>query len=338
MPGVRKRGEDVRDFIVNNVTGNPKGIVTFTALHFGISRPAVHKHIQKLIQENILAYSKQQYSLKFELFTYTYRINKDLSEDVVWETDIKKHFLNVPENAKRILIYGFMEIFNNAIEHSQGKNIFVAIKQNKIFMEFLIIDDGIGIFANIQDKFNLVNKEDALLELTKGKRTTEKSRHSGQGIFFTSKMFDYFLIYSDRIHFIADDSESKIVLDIPKNINIKNGTVVSMRLLNSTTRTPKEIFDKFSTQDFEFDRTIVPVKMAKDDDLVSRSQARRILNGLELFTEVILDFNSIQYIGQAFADELFRVFPSMNPNTTIIEINANDDVQGMINRARNTRI
>jgi hypothetical protein len=91
-------------------------------------------------------------------------------------------------------------------------------------------------------------------------------------------------------------------------------------------------------EESEFDKTIVPIKMAKDDDLVSRSQARRILNGLELFSEVILDFKSIQYIGQAFADEIFRVFPSMNPNTNIIAINANGDVQNMINRARNTRI
>jgi hypothetical protein len=338
MPGIRKRGEEVRDFIVNNVTANPKGIVTKTAEHFGISRPAVHKHMSKLIRENILVYDKPHYSLKFELFTYAYKINKNLSEDVVWETDIKKHFLTVPENVKQILIYGFMEIFNNAIEHSQGRNVCAAIKQNKIFTEFLILDDGIGIFANIQDKFNLVHKQDALLELTKGKRTTEKSRHSGQGIFFTSKMFDYFMIYSDGMHFIADGSENKIVLEIPKNIKITSGTVVSMRLLHSTTRTPKEIFDKFSTKSFEFDRTIIPVKMAKDDDLVSRSQARRILNGLELFTEVILDFTSIQYIGQAFADEIFRVFPSMNPHTTIIEINANEDVQNMIHRARNTRL
>jgi hypothetical protein len=101
---------------------------------------------------------------------------------------------------------------------------------------------------------------------------------------------------------------------------------------------PTGIFDKFSKQRFEFDRTIVPIKMAKDDDLVSRSQARRILNGLELFSEAVLDFKSIQYIGQAFADEIFRVFPSLNPNTSIIAINANDDVQNMINRARNTRI
>jgi hypothetical protein len=57
-----------------------------------------------------------------------------------------------------------------------------------------------------------------------------------------------------------------------------------------------------------------------------------------MICESILDFKSIRYIGQAFADELFRVFPSMNPNTVIIEINANADVQNMINRARNTRL
>jgi hypothetical protein len=276
--------------------------------------------------------------LKSEWFAYKYKIDKNLSEDVVWETDIKKHFFPVSENVKRIWVYGFMEIFNNAIEHSRGKNISVAIKQNKFFAELWIVDDGIGIFANIQDKFHLLNKQDALLELTKGKRTTEKSRHSGQGIFFTSKMFDYFMIYSDDIHFIADDIDNNTITEIPKSIKLTSGTLVAMRLFNSTKRTPKEIFDKFSKQEFEFDRTIIPIKMAHDDDLVSRSQARRILKGLELFSEVILDFTSIQYIGQAFADELFRVFPSMNPNTNIIETNANDDVQSMINRARNTRI
>ncbi|MDR0876996.1 MAG: DUF4325 domain-containing protein [Treponema sp.] len=338
MPGIRKHGEDVRDFIVNNVTDNPKGIVTFTALHFGISRPAVHKHIKKLIEENVLEYDDLHYYLKSESFAHKYKINKDLSEDTVWETDIKKYFQNVSENVKRILVYGFMEIFNNAIEHSQGKNISVTIKQNKFFSELWIVDDGIGIFAKIQNKFNLLNEQDALLELTKGKRTTEKSRHSGQGIFFTSKMFDYFLISSDGIHFIAGDDENKAAPETPKNIKMKKGTLVSMRLLHSTKRTPKEIFDTFSKNEFEFDRTIVPVKMAKDDDLVSRSQARRILNGLELFSEVTLDFASIQYIGQAFADEIFRVFPSMNPNTNIIAVNANDDVAGMIKRARNTRI
>jgi hypothetical protein len=101
----------------------------------------------------------------------------------------------------------------------------------------------------------------------------------------------------------------------------------------------KEVFDKFSTEvPGDFDKTIVPVCLANSSDLVSRSQARRVLSGLELFREVILDFKDIEYIGQAFADEIFRVFPNMNPNTSIIAQNANPDVQNMINRAINTKL
>ena len=87
-----------------------------------------------------------------------------------------------------------------------------------------------------------------------------------------------------------------------------------------------------------FDKTIVPVRLANTSDLVSRSQARRILSGLELFREVILDFKDVEYIGQAFADEIFRVFKKMNPNTLITAQNANAETQYMINRAVNTVI
>jgi len=72
--------------------------------------------------------------------------------------------------------------------------------------------------------------------------------------------------------------------------------------------------------------------------LVSRSQARRVLSGLELFKEVILDFKDIEYIGQAFADEIFRVFPGMYPDTVITAQNANEEVKNMINRAINTKL
>ena len=88
----------------------------------------------------------------------------------------------------------------------------------------------------------------------------------------------------------------------------------------------------------DFDKTIIPIRLANSTDLVSRSQARRILSGLELFREVILDFSDIEYIGQAFADEIFRVFVNMNPNTVIRVQNINTEIQNMINRAKNTKL
>jgi len=88
----------------------------------------------------------------------------------------------------------------------------------------------------------------------------------------------------------------------------------------------------------DFDKTIVPIHLANSSELVSRSQTRRILSGLELFKEVILDFKGVDYIGQAFADEIFRVFTNLNPGTTMLAQNANSEVQSMIDRAIDTKI
>jgi anti-sigma regulatory factor (Ser/Thr protein kinase) len=333
MPGVRKRGEEIRDFILTNITEN-RNIAALTAEQFEISLPAVYKHIDRLIAEKQLIKKAGRYVLQSKQFKYLYRNGRSLSEDAVWEKDIKKHFAGVPKNVLHVWVYGFLEIFNNAIEHSKGKSIRVVINENRVFTALSVSDDGIGIFKNIKEKYNLMDEKDALLELAKGKRTTDKTRHSGQGIFFSSKAFDEFIIISDGITFNSFAEKTP-----PKIDRAKCSTYVFMRLANNSNKILKKVFDKFSTEvPGDFDKTIVPICLANSSDLVSRSQARRVLSGLELFREVILDFKDIDYIGQAFADEIFRVFPSMNPNTSITAQNANADVQNMINRAINTKL
>jgi len=329
MPGVRRRGEEIREFILNNITLN-RNIAALTSERFGISLPAVYKHIDRLVSENQLSKKSGRFILQSAQFRYAYRNDGVLTEDTVWEKDIKKHFSAVPRNVQNIWIYGFLEIFNNAIEHSRGEKIRVVILENRIYTAMSIIDDGVGIFKNIKAKFKLVDERDALLELAKGKRSTDSSRHSGQGIFFTSKAFDSFCISSGGIIFGSN----------PENpTKLKFSTMVYMRLENNSNKILKDVFDEFSTEvPGDFDKTIVPVRLANSNDLVSRSQARRILSGLELFNEVILDFTDIIYIGQAFADEIFRVFKNMNPNTSIKVLNANSETQYMINRAINTKL
>ena len=70
---------------------------------------------------------------------------------------------------------------------------------------------------------------------------------------------------------------------------------------------------------------------------VSRSQARRIVTGLEKFKVVILDFDRVPSVGQAFADEIFRVFKSKYPEIEIQTKNMVPTVQFMIERAQKTQ-
>jgi hypothetical protein len=70
-----------------------------------------------------------------------------------------------------------------------------------------------------------------------------------------------------------------------------------------------------------------------DDNLISRSQAKRLLERFDRFKIVVLDFSGVALIGQAFADEVFRVFKAKHPDVKLIPMNVSPGVQRMISRA-----
>jgi hypothetical protein len=200
----------------------------------------------------------------------------------------------------------------------------------------VIADDGIGIFRKIQAELGLEDERHAILELAKGKLTIDPQRHTGEGIFFTSRMFDDYRILSGGVYFshTAWEEEDWILdHDLPRE-----GTVVVMSLRNRSGRTVRQVFDKYtaSPKDFGFNRTVVPVRLAKHgaEQLISRSQAKRLLARFERFKVVILDFAGIGEIGQAFADEIFRVYSSEHPEVRILWANACPDVKKQIRRAK----
>ncbi|MDE2464948.1 MAG: STAS-like domain-containing protein, partial [Alphaproteobacteria bacterium] len=119
------------------------------------------------------------------------------------------------------------------------------------------------------------------------------------------------------------------------------GTMVLMRLHNHTSRTTRKVFDAFvSGDDFDFSKTVVPVILARygNDKLISRSQAKRVLARVELFRTVIFDFKDVEFIGRAFADEIFRVFGNAHPEIELLAIHANSEVKRMIARARSATV
>lgn len=69
-------------------------------------------------------------------------------------------------------------------------------------------------------------------------------------------------------------------------------------------------------------------------DHISRSKARKILSRLEKFKIILLDFDRVPVIGQAFADEIYRVFQNEYPRIVIQETNMNEGVKFMVERAK----
>jgi hypothetical protein len=185
---------------------------------------------------------------------------------------------------------------------------------------------------------DLLDERHAVLELAKGKLTTDPARHTGEGIFFSSRMFDKFDILSGGTYFsheFGDDRDWILERSQPDS-----GTAVWMKLHNHTSRTIQKVFRQFSSgDDLAFTKTVVPVRLAQygEDKLVSRSQAKRLLVRVDRFKTVLLDFDGVDSIGQAFSDEIFRVFVNAHPEMELRVLKATPAVSQMIARARSNK-
>lgn len=338
MVNVRDRGEKVRRFLIENVEEHPADVARLATEKFGISRQAVNRHLQLLVEEGVLACSgntrSRTYALApLEAWSKSYTLSGSLQEDRPWLEDVAPVLGGLPANVIHIWHYGFSEMFNNAIDHSEGTRIIVSVERTAASTSVLIKDDGVGIFKKIQSALDLLDERQAPLELAKGKFTTDPSRHSGEGVFFTSRMFDEFAIVSGNVYFSHDHDETN---DWIMDCDSRAGTLVALKLSNHNSRTTTKVFDQFSSgEEYGFTKTVVPVRLVQygDDNLVSRSQARRMLVRFDRFKTVILDFSGVESVGQAFADEIFRVFQNMHPDLELAPIRMNSQVKKMVLRA-----
>ena len=333
------RFEELVRTVTADVALHPRDLTRHYADRLGVSRVAANKYIQRLEQEGWIARSGPSTHPVFSLgykrrHAHLYRL-AGLEEHVAWEQDFKP-FFNLPLNIQSIASHGFTEMVNNAIDHSAGKSVFALANQDESALSIIVSDNGVGIFAKISQALQLPDMRQALFELAKGKLTTDPSKHSGEGVFFTSRMFDSFEITANGLQFNHDAGSPHDWLREAPGV-FSNGTAVFMRIALTSGRTAAQVYAEFTDapDDYDFSKTVVPMKLARfgDEQLVSRSQAKRLIARFERFRTVILDFSDVAEVGQAFADELFRVYANSQPGVELLPKNMTEQVERMWLRA-----
>ncbi|MCR4278979.1 MAG: DUF4325 domain-containing protein [bacterium] len=330
-----------------------KGSVTTRAIadEFDISRNYAHILLQRLREEGRIVLVGQTNRARYFLTTNTtalrkahveirhifFRLpNKQLSEDSVFQrieketgilTDIKKNVL-------QIFRHGFTKMLNNAIDHSQSALVEIDCRKTDTALTFVIRDRGIGIFNNVRNKLRLPGTLVAIQEILKGKTTTSPKEHTGEGVFFTSKMADIFIIDSFEKRLTINNLVPDVFISDRKSLH---GTRVSFSIHLSSTRDINDVYGVFTgeTEDgFMFDKTQITISLYQfGKDLPSRSEAKRVTMNLENFHEIEFDFSNVQTVGQGFADEIFRVWHNRHPNIKLIATHTNENVALMIQRA-----
>lgn len=340
---------NIRETILN-LAAEKKRITTagvVRALNGQISRQYISKILRRLVEEGVLMKAGSTRSAFYMLPEHAAEFgnrlkkrfkNKDLKEHEVFDIIERRlpalaRLKQTRENVHSIFVYAFSEILNNAIEHSESEYIEIDVNIDTHELHFAINDFGIGIFLNVMQTRGLASELNAIQDILKGKTTTQPHVHSGEGIFFTSKSADVFVLESFGYRVRIDSIINDVFVEQLKPQ--KKGTRVQFTIARDSQRELNDVFRAYQSDesDYAFDKTDVRVKLYTfGTTYISRSQARRVLSGLEKFKTIILDFNKVPSVGQAFADEIFRVFLSRHPDITIVPVNANEAVQFMIDR------
>ena len=330
--------DDKARTLLSLVAANPRNVAAKLALAEGVSRQAASAKLRAAVRRGWLHVEGRGAGVRYTLamlqeVRHSYE-RAGLSEDRVWQQLLAPVVADLAENVRDVWRYGLTEMINNAVDPSGSIQVHVGLRRNALFTQAWVKDDGEGIFLRIQRALDLFDPRESILELAKGKFTTDPANHSGEGIFFSSKVFDVFDIRSGMLHFAHDDGNVDVLFERSAEAP---GTTVFMQLANDSPRTTRKVFDKFAApEEYTFAKTLVPVKLAQHEGekLVSRSQAKRLTMRFERFQTVVLDFAGVEEIGQAFADEVFRVFQRAHPQTALVPANMAPGVKAMVSRAR----
>jgi len=171
-----------------------------------------------------------------------------------------------------------------------------------------------------------------MLELSKGKLTTQPDRHTGRGLFFTSRLADVLDLHANATAFQYRGWNRRNWFK-GKPI-ARQGTSIYLAIALDTPRTLDDVLRAHSIggDGYTFDRTVVPLQLMTDSHtgLESRAQAKRVATRLQSFRRAELDFTGVPQVGHGFVDELFRVFPHDHPGLQIVPVGMTPRVAAMV--------
>ncbi len=328
---------EIQSYLLKAIPHHKHDVVTLAMHKFDVSRTTVHHHLSQLIKKGLVIKTGETKATIYTLVNdrdvkLRFDLHKNQSEFKIWTQYFNQHFEALKKNLYHIFEYAFTEIVNNAYDHSEGKTLVIETQWSNDSVSIIIQDDGIGIFKKLGHALHYDDVREAAFQLTKGKLTTDPHNHTGEGIFFTSRAMDLFVIQANNLEFTFDNINNDWYV---KSTQTSNGTKVIMSLGYQSTQQLIQLFQDFQEPDeLSFDRTEIVVELSKlgDERYISRSQAKRVCEHLERFHRITLDFRGVDIVGQAFVDQVFRVFQNQHPTIQITYRNANDDVEFMIKR------
>src|SRR5206468_6097701 len=138
--------------------------------------------------------------------------------------------------------------------HSGGKTGEVAVRFERAGATVVTVrDDGVGVYRRISEEFGYATPPDAIVQLEKGKLTSDPARHSGEGLFFSSKAVTRFRLESQGVAWIVDHPAEDSGIGVG---DVRRGTRVRLEIVPEHVPDLESVFAAYTDQEtLRFTRT-----------------------------------------------------------------------------------
>jgi len=330
--------EKIKNFILDNISKHKRDIIHTSIEHFGVSRQAIHKHMNSLIKDHkVTAYgtTKGRY---YELmptvnFVKSIDIDNNFEVEKLLKEYVLPHLISLERNILEIFEFSTGALLNNISDHSSASKFYYKIYITHQEAHFILSDNGIGIFEHIRQRLNLSKVRLAALELAKGQVVTDIIDHSGDELNAVIHLFDKVKIDSTGISLNFFNHNEDWTLD---HSTQNKGSRIHLQINPSSKRTCAEIFDLIF--DSRKNNVRIPLKLLKDSRKLvinHRNHVDSVMRNIRDYENIEFDFKEIDLIGPAFANELVRKAREKNRFAHIRWINTNETVDLLMSRALN---
>ena len=146
-----KKGQII-DYMLEQILTS-KNVINKVSENFNLSKTTIYRYLRELEEKGVIKKKNRgNYELVKTSYNFIYDNDGSLEEDYIYKRDIEPLISSLPENVRKIWIYSFTEMFNNAIEHSESEKISCHVECNYIETTILIMDYGVDIYKKIQDR------------------------------------------------------------------------------------------------------------------------------------------------------------------------------------------
>ena len=331
-----KSSDQIKKFILDNLTLHQRDIIHTAVRKFGISRQAILRHMNTLIADKqIIAHGKTRdriYELRPQVnFSKTIDIDSVFLPKVFIKDHILPHLSSLSKNVHEICEFSISAILNNIVDHADANSLYYKLYLTHKDVHIIISDNGKGMFGHIQSLLKLKNTQIAAVEVAKGHVTTDPDHHSGDELNTVIHLFDKVTIDASGKSLTFINETQDWLID---HSTQQQGTRIHLQIKSDSRRTCQEIFQVLFNGEHRSVRIPINLLKVPGDELVnSREQAQSILRNISDLKTIEFDFNNIDLIGPAFADELVRKTKAKNQVADIKWINSNEMVDVLMSRA-----